>query len=199
MKLSMSITAADNEKTYKREGSGLTCQPLEPSVFLKEQLYRLAKGRALDLACGGGRNALFLAQNAYDVDAVDCSAEALEEGRKRALHAGEEINFIEADLKTFPLSVECYDLIINFNYLERSLSANIVAALKPGGMLLFETFTRGQRQFGPPGNKAYLLQRGEIKGLFKELDVLYFWEGVVEENGKKKAVARLLAIKKSKD
>ncbi|MBE9535915.1 MAG: SAM-dependent methyltransferase, partial [Proteobacteria bacterium] len=52
----------------------MVCRPVEPSAFLREELYRLPKGRALDLACGGGRNALFLAKNAYDVDAVDRSA-----------------------------------------------------------------------------------------------------------------------------
>ncbi|MBE9536902.1 MAG: hypothetical protein IMF07_06945, partial [Proteobacteria bacterium] len=108
------------------------------------------------------------------------------------------VNFIEADLKTFPLSVECYDLIINFNYLERALAPKMVSALKPGGGLLFETFTVDQRQFGPPGNDAYLLRKGELKEIFKDLEALSFWEGVVTEREKKKAVARLLAIKRVK-
>ena len=173
----------------------MACWPVEPSSFLREQLYRLPKGRALDLACGGGRNAIFLAQNAYDVDAVDRSLEALEEGRKLALDAGECVNFIETDLENYKLPEERYDLIINFNYLERVLVPKMTAALKPGGMLLFETFTLDQKRFGPPGNEAYLLRKGELKELFKGLDVLYFWEGVLAEREKKKAVARLLAIK----
>jgi SAM-dependent methyltransferase len=105
------------------------------------------------------------------------------------------VNFIEADLENYKLPEERYDLIINFNYLERVLVPKIVAALKPGGMLLFETFTCDQRRFGPPRNEAYLLRKGELKELFKGLDVMYFWEGVLAEKEKKKAVARLLAIK----
>jgi len=198
MKLSMSICAGDDEKTFTEGENSVACLPVEPSAFLREELYRLPKGRALDLACGAGRNAVFLAQNAYDVDAVDYSVEALEEGRKRAIDAGERVNFIAADLDSFPLSEEGYDLIINFNYLERALAPKIVEALKPGGMLLFETFTVDQRQFGPPGNDAYLLRKGELKEIFKDLEVLRFWEGVLKEREKKKAVARLLAIKKVK-
>ena len=198
MKLSMSISESNDEKTFTEGGDGMVCRPVEPSAFLREELYRLPKGRALDLACGGGRNALFLAKNAYDVDAVDRSAESIKEGRKSALHAEVRVNFIEADLKTFPLSVECYDLIINFNYLERALAPKMVSALKPGGGLLFETFTVDQRQFGPPGNDAYLLRKGELKEIFKDLEALSFWEGVVTEREKKKAVARLLAIKRVK-
>jgi len=198
MELPMSISAGDDEKTFTEDENAMACRPVEPSAFLRDELYRLPNGRALDLACGAGRNALFLAQNAYDVDAVDFSTEALEEGRKRALDAGLKLNFIEADLESFPLPEESYDLIINFNYLERPLAPRIVEALRPGGMLLFETFTVDQRQFGLPKDEAYLLRKGELKDLFRELDILYFWEGVAEENGRKKALARLLAIKEGR-
>lgn len=173
----------------------MICRPVKPSVFLEEKLSCLPKGRALDLACGSGRNAIFLAQKGCHVDAVDRSPEALEEGRKLAVSAGVRVDFIEADLEAFSISEKSYDLIINFNYLERTLVPEIIAALKPGGMLIFETFTVDQKNFGPPENELYLLKRGELKELFKELDILYFWEGVTKEEEKKKAVARLLAMK----
>ena len=63
----------------------MICYPTEPSAYLRKELWRLPKGRALDIACGAGRNAIFLSQNGYKVDAVDCSVEALEEGLAKPL------------------------------------------------------------------------------------------------------------------
>ena len=126
------------DKRYNEtEGEGFP----GPSETLADLLPQLPKGRALDIACGRGRNALFLADNGWEVDAVDGSAVALRQGEEAAQKTGVMVNFIEVDLENYSIEAGHYDLIINFNYLDRELVPEIVKGLKKGGALLFETFT----------------------------------------------------------
>ena len=167
-----------------------------PSRLLSELIQTLPPGRALDVAAGTGRNAIFLAQHGYHVDAVDSSPVAMEKGRELAGKAGASVNFINADLEDYTIAEDSYDLIINFNFLERSLIPSMKSGLKKGGAILFETFTVDQREIGPPRTPAYLLARNELLSLFGDLYLTFYREGIFEDGERKKALASIVARRK---
>ena len=166
----------------------------EPTGILCEFWPLLPSGAALDLACGTGRNALFLAEHGLPVTAVDWSASALDileaharsrkipvsrrqmmGEAKRASRAG--IDLVQADLERIELPARSFDLILNLRYLQRSLFPQICRALRPNGMLLFETYTKAQLAFsGGPRNPAHLLDTGELRKAFPELNVVFYRE-----------------------
>ncbi len=152
-----------------------------PSSFLREIFesarWEIPWGLALDVACGKGRNALFLAELGFEVVAMDISAVALEEGRWRAQERSLAISWQHADLEQIQLPQAAYDLIINFNYLERSLIPRMKSALRVGGHIVFETYLIDQREIGHPKNPAYLLQNNELLDHFREFRVLCYREG----------------------
>ena len=106
---------------------------------------------------------------------------ALEEAARRSSERGLTINFRQADLETAELGAGSYDLILNINYLQRSLVPPIRKALVTGGHVLFETYLLDQQAIGHPKNPAYLLQRGELLGLFSDFRVFYYREGKFTE------------------
>lgn len=161
-----------------------------PSSLLVEWLCFLPRGKALDIACGEGRNAIFLAKKGYDVDAVDISNVAIKRGRSIAAKENVKVNFIQADMESYKMPAEAYDLIINFNYLQRTLAPAIKKGLKRGGVLMFETFTLEQQAIGQPKNPEFLLKPNELLKLFKGLHIFFYREGIFE---RKKAVASLIA------
>ncbi len=157
----------------------------EPSRLLVQLLPLLPKGRALDIACGEGRNAIFLAKSGYDVDAVDISTVALERVAEAAKLAGVKVNPVQADLENYEIPAGTYDLIINFNYLQRSLVPAIKMGIKKGGAVIFETYTLEQQAIGHPKNPEFLLNPNELLHLFSDLHILFYREGVYDEGGKK--------------
>jgi len=170
-----------------------------PSPFLEEILgspsWKIEPGRALDIATGKGRNAVFLATKGFRVDAMDISSVALEEAGKTAKAKRLDINFIEADLDHADLPENAYDLIVNFNFLERGLVPKMKAALKPGGHIVFETYLIDQKELGHPRNPAYLLGHNELLDLFRGFRVLCYREGRVFQEEKNSFRASLLAQK----
>ena len=167
----------------------------EPALFLKENIHRLPRGNALDIAMGTGRNAIFLASHGYEVDAIDYSEVAVEKVRSFAQKESLSINAAQADLSDYQIAEGTYDVILNFYFLERSLIPQIKKALKPGGMLLFETYTVEQPQYGRPHNPAYLLKPNELLNSFMELHIIYYHERVETNQAETKAIASLLAKK----
>jgi len=165
-----------------------------PAGILSELWPLLPAGAALDLACGRGRNALFLAERGRHVTAVDWSAAALDilerhaqamkisvrriqriEEAKHSTRAG--IDLLHADLETIELPADRYALILCLRYLQRSLFPQICRALRPGGVLLFETYTIAQLDFsGGPRDPAHLLHNGELRKAFPELEVVFYRE-----------------------
>jgi tellurite methyltransferase len=165
-----------------------------PAGILSELWPILPAGAALDVACGRGRNALFLAEHGHPVTAVDWSEAALDileaharareipvrriqkiEEAKRSTRAG--IDLLRADLERIVLSASCYQVILCIRYLQRSLFAPICRALCPGGMLVFETYTKAQLDFsGGPRDAAHLLNTGELRKAFPGLDVVFYRE-----------------------
>ena len=166
-----------------------------PSRFLVEQIERLSPGRALDLATGSGRNAIYLARNGYKVDAIDYSGVAVSQLKYFVNQQSLPVSVQQEDLTTFRIPGVTYDLIINFNYLERSLIPQMIKGLKPGGMILFETYTIEQPRYGKPHNPEYLLKPNELIKSFKELQIIYYHERVDHSSEETKAIASLLAQK----
>ena len=167
------------------------------NLFLKRNLSLFRKGKALDIATGEGRNAVFLAQHGFDVDAVDISEVGLKKAKKLAKETGVKINTFHADLDTYQINPEGYDLITNFYFLKRSLIPKIKMGLKKGGKVVFETYTLEHRNLATCGPKQakYFLKPNELLKLFDKFRILRYREGIFKEGGKKKAIASLVAEK----
>ena len=187
----------DREKWDRQHAAGRTVQ--QPSGLLREIFesgsWRIEPGRTLDIATGKGRNAIFLAERGFDVSGIDISPVALKEARKHADKKSLTISWQQADLEKIELSENSYDLILNFNYLQRSLVPQLKGALKAGGYLIFETYLIDQQTIGHPKNPEYLLRHNELLDLFQGFGVLCYREGHFEENGEDAFRAGLLAQK----
>ncbi len=166
---------------------------LEPARLLVENVELLPKGRALDVAMGAGQNAIFLAKMGFDVEGVDISPEAVNTALSSARNAGVTIRVQVADLEgNYHVEKGVYDVIICFNYLQRSLIPQIKDGLRKGGIVVYETFIVDQTQFGKPRNTEYLLKHNELLNMFRNFRCLYYREGIVES---RKAVASIIAEK----
>lgn len=134
-------------------------------------------GRVLDVACGQGRHSVFFAARGCQVTAVDRSASAL-----AALAGMARITRIEADIEAarWPLAGERFDAVIVTNYLHRALLPDLIAAVADDGVLLYETFARGNEVYGRPSNPDFLLAPGELLTTIGDrLTVVAFEQGVV--------------------
>ncbi len=174
-------------------------EPGQPAEFL-QQIFKpgawpIRPGRALDIASGTGRNAIYLLEKGFSVDAIDISEVALMEAQRQAAARGLTLNVRQVDLESAGLPEGAYDLILNFNFLERSLVPKIKLALKLGGYVIFETYLIDQRVLGHPKNPAYLLGHNELLRLFQDFRVLYYREGKFHEGGREAFRAGLLAQK----
>jgi SAM-dependent methyltransferase len=168
------------------------------NTILKKYLRLLLRGKALDLAAGEGRNAVFLAENGFEVEAIDISPVAISRARKLARARGVRIRAMAADLDTYRFLPGRYDLILNFYFLDRRLIPRIKKGLKKGGVVVFETYTTEQKKLGTggPGQTQYVLKPNELLRLFQGFHVLFYREGVFREGGKRRAIASLIAQKK---
>ena len=170
-----------------------------PSRFLTEILesgsWEIKRGRALDLACGQGRHALYLAAKGFEVVAIDVSPAALARGQQRAKERSLTVSWQKADLAQICLAENSFDLIVNCNYLERSLIPHMQAALKKGGHVIFETYLIDQREIGGPKNPDYLLGHNELLHRFRDFRVLCYREGFFPDGGEPAFRAGLLAQK----
>ena len=149
------------------------------------------------MATGEGRNAVFLAQNGFEVDAVDISEKGLRKARKLAREKGVKVNALLVDLDHYQIERERYDLIANFYFLKRRLIPKIREGLKKGGKVIFETYLLEHRKLatGGPKQAKYFLKPNELLRLFKDFRILFYREGIIREGGKRKAVASLIAQK----
>ncbi|WP_051202196.1 class I SAM-dependent methyltransferase [Ferrimonas senticii] len=155
---------------------------LTPSPLLLkhlEQLQRLPAGPVLDLACGGGRNGLWLSQQGLPMWFCDCSDEALTLVTQRL--ADQQLNAVlwHQDLETGsnPFAGRRFAAIICHHYLHRPLLPWLAQALLPGGVLVYETFTIEQASIGRPRNPDFLLQPGELAKAFASWSQIHYREG----------------------
>jgi len=170
----------------------------EPNPFLKKHIHFLPKGKALDIAAGEGRNAVFLAHQGFEVDAMDISEKGLKKAQKLAREQEVKINTFLVDLDQYQIEKERYDLIANFYFLKRRLITRIKQGLKKGGRVIFETYLLEHRTLGTGGPKQakYFLKPNELLRLFKNFRILFYREGIFKEGGKRKGVASLIAEKR---
>lgn len=148
-----------------------------PAQVLSDYAHLLpAHGTALDLACGLGANALLLAARGLDTLAWDIAAVAVDKLNAHARRHDLPLRAEVRDLPQHPPPQHHFDVIVVSRYLERSLCPAIQAALKPGGLLYYQTYTRSQVHPGGPSNPAFRLARNELLHLFTELDVIAYRE-----------------------
>lgn len=154
-----------------------------PSALLIDYLFRFRKGTALDVACGRGRNGLYLASQGFEVVGVDRDPEAIAFGKAEADRRGWAFAPREVDLEgPHPLPGADYDLITCFYYLDRKLLPEMKRAVRLGGHLVYETFLIDQHEkFGKPGRREFCWGHNELLRLFLDFRILYYFEGLKEE------------------
>ena len=185
----------------------------EPSPLLRKAIENLKTGRALDIACGVGRHAIYLAELGWQVTAVDSSRVGIEILQQRArersarIHVPtrrdsqasclREIDARVANLETgeFQIEPDTYDLICDFYYLQRELFPAIRAGVKSGGMFVAAIHLNDGNPDAKPHNPAFLLESGELQTLFSDWEITYYREGASDEGGHHHDTAYLIARK----
>ena len=149
----------------------------EAEPFLLAMLARIPRGVVLDVAGGRGRNALALARAGMRVVAVDYSAEAMRLLAATARDARFAIWPVVGNLDSFHLKDESFDAIVNINFLDRALFPKFEHALRPGGVLIADTFLIDQAAIGHPRDPRFLLGHGELRALAGGLEIEEYREG----------------------
>lgn len=167
--------------------------PQAPADWLTEHRGLLPPGgRALDVACGRGRHALWLAREGFDTLALDRNREALDDLRAEADRQGLTLTAEKRDLESGPPDIEPagYDVVVVVHYLHRPLVPVLIDALALGGVLVYETFTRAQSARGRPTNPEFLLESGELPRLVRPLEILRQREAEVDGRMLASVIAR---------
>ena len=152
----------------------------------------------LDLACGSGRHAIAAAELGADVTAVDKDPARLEAGKQAAKSRGLKITWLQWDLTGPAPPLGTFDVVLLFNYLDRARMPLLTEFLRPGGLLMMETFLEDQKAFDwGPTSDDHLLRRGELANLLPAFDVLHGREALEPVEGVHwSAVAAIVARKK---
>lgn len=166
---------------------------LPPSAWVTRFASLVPRGaRVLDVACGRGRHARLFAARGCRVLAIDRDTAAL---AALAGIAGVETQVLDLERGAWPLPGERFDAIVVVNYLHRPLFVHLFAALAPDGVLLYETFARGNEAYGRPSNPDFLLARDELlHRVDGELIVVAFEQGRAAAPGHDAVVERLAAV-----
>jgi len=182
-----------NERYRRGEHSGD-----DPDAFLPacSGYWDLLGSRvAADLACGAGRHAVYLAEHGFQTTAIDFAEAGLEIAERRASERGLSLQTQQMDMEApgLDLGAEVFDLIVVIHFLHRPLFGAIKRALKPGGLVVYKTYTTDQLAFpGGPKNPAYVLQPNELLREFSDYRVLRY-----EETMSGEGTAAILAQKPS--
>ncbi|TKB27496.1 class I SAM-dependent methyltransferase [Desulfopila sp. IMCC35006] len=157
----------------------------EPSTILTDYWNLASCGNALDIACGNGRNSLFLAKMGFMVDAVDISTVAT----NYLAGSDPKINVICQDIDDWTIPRNRYQLIVNIRFLDRRLFPLIKDGLRPGGVLIFESFIDKKKN-------EYCLKQNELLHAFQSLHIVYYEEKKSDCSEKFDETVALVAIKK---
>ncbi len=196
------MTRVEQEKWQARYAR-LSPNPLPrqpPARWLQRWSSVVSRGKVVDLAVGLGANAFYLASLGASVFGIDVSERAIRAVRRTALVQRLKLELIVADLDVFPLPVNCFDAVLNFFYLNRPLFPQIKNSLKPGGILIMETFVNDPKRQGED-QPRYHLRENELLSAFGDLEILDYVEGASLESqaaagsGSQAATARICARK----
>src|SRR5262245_34208272 len=188
------MSTADRERWDTKYAEKTAPVRLSSDDWLIEQVSGLAPGRALELACGLGHNAIWLAQQGWRVDAVDISPVGLARAEDLAARCGVNVRWIAADLEDFSPESAAYDVVLVFRFRARRPVPGIVhRALRPGSRLIYETFTAAHlaRPDSHMKHPAFALAPGELPRLFPQLDVISCAECPLPDRDVARLVAQL--------
>lgn len=195
----MTSSASEEERArWNRKYAEGSHTSLEPDRFLLEAYREFvvplfpAPGTALDVAGGVGRHALWLARRGWGVTMVDISEVSTAQASENAAASGIRFRVETADLLAYDFGRERHDLLLVFFYLQRELFSRMTAALKPGGLIVYKTYTREHENFARFGleHPMFFLEPNELLHAFSGLRVLHYRETLRE-----KGVAELVAWK----
>jgi len=176
-----------------RDGGSKIALPAQPSPWVVRFAPLIRPGGCvLDVACGSGRHARYLADRGWEVEAVDADAEAI-----AALAGVPRINTLLADLENgpWPYLGRRFDAVVVTHYLHRPLFRLFVESMSDSAVLIYETFMVGNERFGRPSRPDFLLRPGELLDwLTGRLAIVAFEQGMVEEP-KAAVVQRICAVK----
>lgn len=128
---------------------------------------------AIDLGCGGGRDAVYLAKEGWQVTAIDHEARVIKRAKQLANRAGASVKFRNCDLKkTGCLTEQTFDLVLVMRFLNRDLFNQIKQMVKPGGWIVFQTFSKGCEKFGSPKNPNFILKPNELAEVFADFQII---------------------------
>lgn len=193
------MSKADQAKWDERYRAGAFAERTHPSALLKDWISRLpsgcgcSRGRALDLACGAGRNSLFLARHGFEVTGIDVSSEGLKRAAASAEREGLEVAWMRHDLDEGLTLPGPFDVVCLFRYLNADVIRRLPSLLATDGILMVEEHLATDQPVRGPSNPAFCVQPGELRRLLPELEVLHHEEGVIADpDGKPVAIARLV-------
>lgn len=186
------MSTPDRERWDRKYAAGEGPAHFQPNRLLVEQRRLLSGGRALDLACGFGGNALYLAALGYRVEALDVSGVGLTKAQAEARRRGLTVHLVQADLARWRLPPDRYGLIAVFFYLDRALMPRLAASLRPGGLLFQANHNRRYLAVRPGFSPDYLLEPGELRHLALDagLQVLHYDEESTGQGYNSRLIAR---------
>lgn len=190
------MSLADQERWDARYRAGAYSDRPHPSAFLQQRWPQLdlpPGARVLDVACGAGRNALYLAALGCEVSAIDGSAVALE--RARSTSPDLEVQWQVADLEHgLPAGLGLFDLIVMVRYVNATVLQALPTLMRPGGLLLVEQHMQTTAAVGGPGHAAFRVAPGALRAAVPGLQCLVAEEGLIPDpDNKPMALTRLLA------
>ena len=193
------MSKADRAKWDERYRAGAFAERPHPSALLEAWVSRLpnscrrSRGRALDLACGAGRNSLFLARHGFEVTGIDISSEGLKRATASAAHDGLDVTWMRHDLDAGLPVCGPFDVVCLFRYLNADVIRRLPSLLATDGILMVEEHLATDQPVAGPSNPAFCVQPGELRRLLPGLDVLHQEEGIIADpDGRPAALARLV-------
>ena len=190
------MSERDRERWNARYAGGAYGERIHAAALLEAWADSAPPGRALDVACGAGRNALYLAGCGFAVSGIDISREALAQAAQRAEAAELKIDWLEHDLDQPLPPAEPYALITLIRYADATLVASLIERLQPGGVLLVEAHLGGElftAEVGGPGSERFRLAPGELAAACAPLEVLHSREDqITDPDGRLMALAQFV-------
>ena len=189
------MSAEDRNKWNQRYAED-SHRKTNPVTLLSDWLPKIPVGKALDVACGAGRNTIYLAEAGFEVDAIDISAEGLLQTTEKAAEKGLVVTCIEHDFDEPYAFTTHYDLILVLWYVNLGLIKQLCDCLAPGGFLICEEHLRSEQEVIGPGNPDFRVAPGALREAVSSLDLLLYEESVetIPEGGQV-ASARVVAQK----